>query len=77
VEAQRREIGIKMALGVRPRLLAVRQLLFAAQVALIGVLFGDGVGYLVGIPLPGCFRTCCRCRYGAPHSRAARSPRPP
>src|SRR5215471_10658440 len=33
VEAQRREIGIGMALGVRPRLLAVRPLLFAAQVA--------------------------------------------
>src|SRR5215470_14430180 len=32
VEAQRREIGIGMALGVPPRLLAVRPLLFAAQV---------------------------------------------
>src|SRR5215831_16368620 len=39
VEAQRREIGIGMALGVRPRLLALRPLLFAAQVALIGVAF--------------------------------------
>ena len=56
VEAQRREIGIGMALGVRPRLLAVRPLLFAAQVALIGVLFGIGVGYLVGIPLAGAFK---------------------
>lgn len=56
VEAQRREIGIGMALGVRPRLLAVRPLLFAAQVALIGVLFGAGVGYLVGIPLAGVFQ---------------------
>jgi putative ABC transport system permease protein len=56
VEAQRREIGIGMALGVRPRLLAVRPLLFAAQVALIGVLFGIGVGYLVGIPLAGAFQ---------------------
>src|SRR5215472_3942031 len=55
VEAQRREIGIGMALGVRPRLLAVRPLLFAAQVALIGVVFGAGVGYLVGIPLAGVF----------------------
>ena len=55
VEAQRREIGIGMALGVRPRLLAVRPLLFAAQVALIGVLFGAGVGYLVGIPLARVF----------------------
>jgi putative ABC transport system permease protein len=56
VEAQRREIGIGMALGVRPGLLAVRPLLFAAQVALIGVLFGAGVGYLVGIPLARVFQ---------------------
>ena len=56
VEAQRREIGIGMALGVRPRLLAVRPLLFAAQVALIGVAFGAGVGYLVGIPLARVFQ---------------------
>jgi putative ABC transport system permease protein len=55
-EAQRREIGIGMALGVRPRLLAVRPLLFAAQVALIGVAFGAGVGYLVGIPLARVFQ---------------------
>jgi putative ABC transport system permease protein len=57
VEAQRREIGIGMALGVRPWLLAVRPLLFAAQVALIGVVFGIGVGYLVGIPLAGVFES--------------------
>src|SRR5215467_2571550 len=57
VEAQRREIGIGMALGVRPRLLAVRPLLFAAQVALIGVVFGIGVGFLVGIPLAGVFES--------------------
>src|SRR5215468_5291177 len=56
VEAQRREIGIGMALGVRPRLLALRPLLFAAQVALIGVAFGIGVGYLIGIPLAGVFQ---------------------
>jgi putative ABC transport system permease protein len=57
VEAQRREIGIGMGLGVRPRLLAVRPLLFAAQVALIGMLFGIGVGYLVGIPLARVFES--------------------
>jgi putative ABC transport system permease protein len=51
VEAQRREIGVGMALGVRPWVLAVRPLLFAAQVALIGVGMGVAVGYLVGIPL--------------------------
>jgi putative ABC transport system permease protein len=57
VEAQRREIGIAMALGVRPRLLAVRPLLFAAQVALIGVAFGIAVGYLVGLPLAAVFES--------------------
>src|SRR5499425_379386 len=57
VEAQRREIGIGMALGVRPLLLTVRPLLFAAQVALIGVAFGIGVGYLIGIPLAGVFQS--------------------
>jgi putative ABC transport system permease protein len=57
VEAQRREIGIGMALGVRPRLLAARPLLFAAQVALAGVVFGIGVGYLVGLPLAGVFKS--------------------
>lgn len=57
VEAQRREIGIGMALGAAPRLLAVRPLLFAAQVALIGVVFGIGVGYLIGIPLAGVFKS--------------------
>jgi putative ABC transport system permease protein len=55
VEAQRREIGIGMALGVRPRLLALRPLLFGAQVALIGVLLGVAVGYLLEIPLRNVF----------------------
>ena len=55
VEAQRREIGIGMALGVRARLLALRPLLFGAQVAILGVLLGIGVGYAVGIPLRNVF----------------------
>ena len=55
VEAQRREIGIGMALGVRPRLLALRPLLFGAQVAVIGALLGIAVGYAVGIPLRNVF----------------------
>jgi len=55
VEAQRREIGIGMALGVRPRLLALRPLLFGAQVAIMGVLLGIAVGYAVGIPLSNVF----------------------
>lgn len=55
VEAQRREIGIGLALGVQPRQLAVRPLLSAAQVALIGVAFGIGTGELVGVPLARVF----------------------
>ena len=55
VEAQRREIGIGMAIGVRPLMLAMRPLLFAAQVAFGGVAFGIAVGYLVEIPLRGTY----------------------
>lgn len=44
VEAQRREIGIGMALGVRPRLLALRPFLLGAQVAVLGVALGIPVG---------------------------------
>lgn len=47
-EAQRREIGISMALGVAPRKIAVRPLLVGAQIALLGVVFGVGVGVAIG-----------------------------
>ncbi len=47
-EAQRREIGISMALGVRPSRIALRPLLVGAQIALLGVVFGIGVGILIG-----------------------------
>ena len=55
VEAQRREIGVGMALGVAPRWLAVRPLLFGAQIALLGVGLGMLVGWAVGIPLRAVF----------------------
>ena len=55
VEAQRREIGIGMALGVPDRRLAVRPLLFGGEVALIGVAFGLLVGLVVGVPLRAVF----------------------
>jgi putative ABC transport system permease protein len=48
VESQRREIGLSMALGVRPLRIAVRPLLMAAEIALLGVVFGVGVGLLIG-----------------------------
>ncbi|GAB2456963.1 ABC transporter permease [Jatrophihabitans fulvus] len=55
VEAQRREIGVGMALGVPPRTLAIRPLLFGAEIALIGVAAGVGVGALIGVPLRAMF----------------------
>jgi len=45
VEAQRREIGIGMALGVPPRLLALRPLMLGGQVALLGVALGIPAGF--------------------------------
>jgi putative ABC transport system permease protein len=48
VDRQRREIGIGLALGAPPRLLALRPLLGGLQVALVGVVVGMGVGVLVG-----------------------------
>ena len=47
-DAQRRDIGIAMALGVAPRKIALRPLLVGAQIALLGVVFGVGVGLLIG-----------------------------
>lgn len=57
VEAQRREIGVGMALGAPPWLIAVRPLLVGAEVALLGVVFGVGVGLLVDSLVGGILRT--------------------
>jgi putative ABC transport system permease protein len=54
-EQQRREVGIGMALGVRPRVLAVRPLLVSAEIAALGVVFGIGVGLLIGNPMEAVF----------------------
>jgi putative ABC transport system permease protein len=43
VDAQRREIGVGMALGVPPALLARRPLLLGAQIAVLGTVAGVGV----------------------------------
>lgn len=48
VQQQRREIGIGMALGVPPAALAARPMLVTLQISLLGVLFGVGVGMLIG-----------------------------
>jgi len=47
VDAQRREIGVGMALGVPTPLIALRPLLFSAQVALLGVVFGLILGIAI------------------------------
>ncbi len=48
VESQRREIGLSMVLGVSPVRIALRPLLVAAEIALLGVAFGILVGLLLG-----------------------------
>ncbi len=48
VEAQRREIGIGMALGVPPRELAIRPLLLGVQIAIAGTVFGLALGLEMG-----------------------------
>jgi len=52
-QQQRREIGVAMALGVSTRRIAIRPLLVSAQIALLGVLFGVGVGMLIGQSMQG------------------------
>lgn len=54
-EQQRREIGIAMSLGVRRSTIAVRPLLVGAQIALLGTVFGVGVGLLIGKAMASVF----------------------
>ena len=53
MDSQRREIGIALALGVPALRVAFRPLLFSAQVALLGVVFGIGMGVGVAEALGG------------------------
>ncbi|MBN2305254.1 MAG: FtsX-like permease family protein [Anaerolineae bacterium] len=48
VEAQRRQIGISMALGIPPRLIVIRPLLIGAQISILGALFGIVLGLALG-----------------------------
>ena len=57
VDAQRREIGIQMAFGVPPHRIALRPVVMAAQVALLGSLLGVGVGLWAGAALKGVFES--------------------
>jgi putative ABC transport system permease protein len=47
VEAERREIGVGMALGVRAGLLGLRPALLGVEIALIGSAFGIAFSYLI------------------------------
>ncbi len=53
VNSQRREIGINMALGVPPRVIAIRYFLFSAEIALGGIFFGYIFALIFGHSLGG------------------------
>lgn len=55
VEAQRREIGVGMALGASPALIGLRPLLVGAEIAALGVLFGLGTGFWIAAMLRSVF----------------------
>jgi len=55
VESERREIGVGMAIGVPPRLLALRPLLMGTQIALLGTVLGLAVGVGFAAWLTGVF----------------------
>jgi putative ABC transport system permease protein len=57
VEAQRREIGVGMALGVPTRELALRPILVGLQVALLGVVLGVAVSLLLNGALASLYRS--------------------
>ena len=53
VETQRREIGASMALGVKPIEIAVRPILVGLQIAVLGVVFGLIMGWLISRMMAG------------------------
>lgn len=53
VETQRREIGTSMALGDNPTAIAMRPVLVGVQIAILGVVFGVGIGLLIGKLMAG------------------------
>ncbi len=55
VDAQRREIGINMALGVPPLRIARRYLLIGTQISLVGMVLGVLFGLLLNRPLANQF----------------------
>ncbi len=57
VESQRRQIGIGMALGVPRFWIAFRPMLVGLQIAVLGTLFGLGVGWLLSQVFANLFKT--------------------
>ena len=51
VESQRRQVGIGLALGLPGRMLAIRPLVVAAEIALLGVAFGIAVGLVFDLAM--------------------------
>lgn len=51
VEQQRREIGICMALGVPRWKIAIRPMLVGVQIAVLGVVFGLAIGWLLSLAM--------------------------
>jgi putative ABC transport system permease protein len=57
VEAQRRQVGIGLALGLPARTLAIRPLAVAAEIAVFGVVLGVAVGMLVDAAMQAVFKS--------------------
>ncbi len=53
VETQRREIGTSMALGLNPGSIATRPILLGVQIAVLGVVFGLLMGWLISRMMAG------------------------
>jgi putative ABC transport system permease protein len=53
VEQTRREIGVAMALGVPRRWIAVRPMLVGVQIAVLGVILGLAIGWLIASAMGG------------------------
>ena len=47
VQAQRREIGVSMAIGETPRSIAIRPMLIGLQIGVLGVALGTALGFLL------------------------------